>query len=131
VGMVGWNEPGPSDAQIIVSGLNVVYYVTLLLSTAWLCWGSWRAGLGFRWIMATCSWCALTALLRFFDADPLGRRVVMGFGFPWRLNSQTAVVLILHLVMAGWFLVGIRWFGTRANMKKRGLDDLNGLAALN
>lgn len=125
---ISWNQPGALDVEIMVNGLWVVYYLTLMLSTGWLCWRSWRAGLGARWITAMCSWCALMALFRFFNADPFHRNVVVGLSFPWRLDSHTAAILILHLIIAGGFLLA----GQRCSNRRNGeLEEVSVLAGLN
>jgi hypothetical protein len=103
------SERGPApSAELAYGTLWIIYYASLFLSTAWLCRRSWRAGLGVRWIVAICLWCALAALVRFFDADSVRRNVTLGLSFPWRLNLHTAVVLCVHAIAAGWFMIAAR-----------------------
>jgi hypothetical protein len=96
---------GLLDVRLITGILWGLYYTTAVVSVGWLCWRGWMAGLGLRWVLAMCSWCALTALARFFDADPVKHRIVMGLTFPYQLNIHTAVLLLLHAGAAGAFLL--------------------------
>ena len=65
-------------------------------------------------MVAICSWCALAAILRFFDADPVDRNLVVGFSFPFRLNSHTALTLFLHAMTASVFLLAARRLSKRS-----------------
>jgi hypothetical protein len=103
------------SAPLIVGGLWSLYYVTMLIAPAWLCWRVWREGLGVRWISAVCTWCALANLLRYFEADTVHRNISMGLSFPWRLNLHTAAILILHCTMAATFFLAAREVAKRTS----------------
>ena len=94
--------------RVVTGGLWTLYYMALSVSVLWLCHRGWKAGLGVRWVLAMCSWSALTGLLRFFDADPIKHNVVMGFGFPYRLDIHTLAILLLHALAAAGFLLAAR-----------------------
>ena len=100
---------GGSDSRpnaYLITGLAwALHYSTTIAALLWLCRHAWRNGLGTRWILALCLWCALTALIRFFNADPVGRNVVFGFRFPWRLDIHTAIILLVHGTVAAGFFV--------------------------
>jgi hypothetical protein len=96
------------NAPIIAGGLWSLYYVTMLIAPAWLSWRVWRAGLGLRWIVAVCTWCALANLFRYFETDTVHRNISIGLSFPWRLNLHTAAILILHCAMAAAFFLAAR-----------------------
>lgn len=113
-GLTLWYDPGPADVALMFWVMRTMYYAALIASVLWLCWRCWASGLGVRWVVAICSWCALAAILRFFDADPVSRNLVVGFSFPFRLNSHTAVTLLIHAVMAGTFLLAARRLTKRA-----------------
>jgi hypothetical protein len=106
--LAAWGDPKGLSARFAASSLWALHYASMFASVAWLARRSWLSGLGLRFIIALCSWCALTALLRFFDADPIRRNVAVGLTFPWRLNAHTAAILCLHVMMAGWFFVAAR-----------------------
>lgn len=113
-GLTLWHDPSPADAALMVAVFQVIYYGALIASVLWLCWRCWAAGLGVRWIIAICTWCALMAILRFVDADPIRRNLVMGFTFPFKLNSHTVVILFLHTVTAATFLLAARRVSQRS-----------------
>jgi hypothetical protein len=96
------------SAPVIVSGLWSLYYVTMFIAPVWLCWRVWRAGLGLRWIPAVCAWCALADLFRYFETDAVHRNISVGLTFPWRLDVHTAVILILHCLIAAAFFLAAR-----------------------
>jgi hypothetical protein len=96
------------NAQLIVSGFWIVHGVALVAAPVWLCHRIWRAGLGLRWIMAACSWCALFALMRSFHADAVKRFIAVSVRFPWRLDLTTALILLLHLIVAAAFIHSVR-----------------------
>jgi hypothetical protein len=101
-----WGGSQSRPNMYLITGiLWGLHYSTTIAALFWLCRHAWRSGLGRRWILALCLWCALTALIRFFNADPVGRNVVFGFRFPWRLDIHTAIILLVHGTVAAGFFV--------------------------
>jgi hypothetical protein len=96
------------NSHLIAGGLWIVYGAALIATPVWLCCWIWRAGLGLRWILAACSWCALFALMRHFEADALKRTIAVGLRFPWRLDITTALILLLHIFVAAAFVHSAR-----------------------
>lgn len=96
------------DPRVVTGGLWALYYLALAVAVLWLCQRGWKAGLGIRWVLAMCLWCALTGLLRDFHADPIKQNVMMGVGFPYRLNIHTFAILFLHALVAAGFLLAAR-----------------------
>jgi len=86
------------DPAVITLGAQTVHYGAVILSLGWLNWRAWQRGLGGRWIIALSLWCALTALVRRFDADPYAHQMMLGLTFPLSLNVRTAVLLFIHSV---------------------------------
>jgi len=103
--------------HLVTGSLWAVYYAAIVSSVLWLCWRVWRSGLGIRWVMAMCSWCALAALLRYFEADPVKHRVLMGFTFPYRLNIHTTALLAIHVAVAAAFVLAA-WRSRRATLQR-------------
>ena len=100
-----WNATGNRPNAYLVTGtLWFLHYASMIASLLWIGFRVWTAGLGRKWVLAICAWCALAALFRYFDADPVKRNVVVYLTFPWRLNVHTAIVLLVHAVAATGFL---------------------------
>lgn len=99
---------GRVEGRYIAGVLLGLYYLTMVGVAAGFCWRVWRSGLGFRWIPAVCAWCALASLVRFLRVDTAHRTVTAGFRFPWRFDEQTAVILLLHGLIALLFLLMAR-----------------------
>ena len=100
-----WGAAGNQPNVYVITGtLWFLHYTTMIASLLWIGFRVWTAGLGRNWVLAICAWCALAALLRYFDADPVKRNVVMSLTFPWRLNVHTAIVLVVHALAAAGFL---------------------------
>ena len=99
------NRPNP---YVVTSTLWCLHYSAMIASLCWLGFRAWNTGLGRKWVLAFCVWCALFALLRYFDADPIKRNVVISLTFPWRLNAHTAIVLLVHGLAAAGFLLGVK-----------------------
>ena len=104
-----WGDPaGQPNEQLIVGVTWGIYYAALVGAPAWICWWSWRAGLGLRWVLAMCAWSALASLVRYFNADSTSRQITAGFRFPWPLNARAALILLFHCSIAAAFLLAVR-----------------------
>jgi hypothetical protein len=98
-------EPGGwLNARSLCGLLWVLNYAAMTGSALWLCVRGWKAGLGFRWVLALWSWCTLSAMLRVFNADPVRRVVAMGVTVPGYVDTHTPVILLLHGLVAAWLL---------------------------
>ena len=104
------------NPHLVTGSLWAAYYAAIVGSVLWLCWRVWSSGLGIRWVMAMCSWCALAALLRYFEANPNNHRIVVGFTFPYQLNIHTAALLAIHGTTAGAFLLAA-WRARRGTLQ--------------
>jgi hypothetical protein len=96
------------NAQSLCGLLWVLNYTAMAGSALWLCWRGWKAGLGFHWVLAIWSWCTLSGMMRVFSADPIRRVVAMGFGFPGHEDTHTAVILLVHGLVAAWMFWIVR-----------------------
>jgi hypothetical protein len=104
-----WGAPeNKPNAYLITGTLWFLHYTTMIGSLCWVGFRAWTAGLGRKWVLAFCLWCMVAALLRYFDADPIKRNVVVSFGFPWRLNVHTAIVLLVHGLACAGFLFAVK-----------------------
>jgi hypothetical protein len=100
-----WGASGERpNAYVITGTLWILHYTAMAMVPCWISLRAWNAGLGRKWVLAFCVWCALFALVRHFDADPVKRNVVISLSFPWRWNVQTLIVLMVHALACAGFL---------------------------
>jgi hypothetical protein len=96
------------DARLIAVGVWTLYYLATMVSVLWLCHRAWESGLGLNWVLALCSWGALTLLFRYIDADPIGRHLTLGMTFPIRINGHVIILFLFHFLAASRFLIAAR-----------------------
>lgn len=100
---------GQPNERLIVGALLGLYYAASFGASAWICWRTWRSGLGLRWVLAMCSWSALASFVRFFNADATKRQISVGLGFSSQLTGLGTGMLLFHgLLAAGFLLAGHR-----------------------